>query len=217
MELFCDLSNYRGIIFDMDGTLVDSDKAIAKAIAPWCQMHHLDLETVLKDGRGVRFEDYIRQHLPHLDIHQETKNLEGAEATFSAYVCEIAGAGRFITHLHERQIPWVLATSADRENALQRMQHCGLPKPPYLVGAEDVQNGKPDPEPFISAAKKLGLPCRDCLVFEDSDAGVQGALAAGCDVVVVGRFCQLEHPNIVARVIDYCCWNTELSQGKQAC
>ncbi|MDK1288581.1 HAD-IA family hydrolase [Pseudoalteromonas umbrosa] len=217
MDYYCNLSKYRGAIFDMDGTLVDSDTAIAKAIAPWCQRHQLDIEQVLKDGRGVRFEDYVKQHLPHLDLHQEVQHLEGAEGTFAKYVEEIAGAKTFLTHLQQLNLPWALATSADRDNAVKRMKTCDLPIPMHLIGAEDVQQGKPDPEPFTAAANKLGLPCRECVVFEDSDAGVQAALSAGCDVVVVGRFCQLSHPNIVARINDYTNWNARLLQGRQAC
>ncbi|MBQ4811741.1 HAD-IA family hydrolase [Pseudoalteromonas luteoviolacea] len=217
MEYFCDLSGYLGVIFDMDGTLVDSDKAIAKAIAPWCKMHDLDLDMVLREGRGIRFEDFISRFVPHLDVHQEARNLEGAEATFADNVCEIIGANAFIEHLSRLQLPWVLATSADRENAVSRMQNCNLPVPALMITAEDVLRGKPDPEPFEKAANKLGISSRKCLVFEDSIAGVKGALAAGCDVVVVGGFCQVEHPNIVARILDYNNWNEALSAKVGTC
>ncbi|KZN46363.1 HAD-IA family hydrolase [Pseudoalteromonas luteoviolacea] len=217
MEHFCDLTAYHGVIFDMDGTLVDSDIALAKAIAPWCKMHDLDLDMVLSEGRGIRFEDFISRFVPHLDIHKEVKSLEGSEAVFADNVCEVAGANTFIRHLNQLQLPWVLATSADRENAVNRMQNSDLPVPSTMVTAEDVQRGKPDPEPFVIAASKLGVSSSACLVFEDSDAGVKGALAAGCDVVVVGSFCQLAHPNIVARVSDYNAWNEVLSAKVNTC
>ncbi|KZN39567.1 hypothetical protein N474_07600 [Pseudoalteromonas luteoviolacea CPMOR-2] len=217
MKQFCDLTAYCGVIFDMDGTLVDSDKAIAKAVEPWCQMHNLDLDMVLKTGRGIRFKDFITHFVPHLDIHNEAKNLERAEETFVNCVNEVAGASRFIHYLSEIKLPWVLATSADKQNAITRMQTCQLPIPAEMVTAQDVCKGKPDPEPFMLAAEKLGLQTHQCLVFEDSEAGVTGALEAGCDVVVVGGFCQLTHPRIVARIADYTSWNTTIEEAVKTC
>ncbi|MCF2856625.1 HAD-IA family hydrolase [Pseudoalteromonas sp. SMS1] len=212
MGSFCDLSAYKGVIFDMDGTLVDSDQAIAKAILPWCELHDLELDKVLTAGRGMRFADFIKRFVPHLDIRNEAQNLEKTEETFAEHVIEVAGAGRFISYLCDMSLPWILATSADLDNAISRMQTCQLPIPKDMVTAQDVKKGKPDPEPFILAAKKLGLSTQACVVFEDSDAGVTGALEAGCDVVVVGEFCQLTHPRIVARITDYSQWNNMLEK-----
>ena len=67
-----------------------------------------------------------------------------------------------------------------------RLRAAGLPVPKTLIAPEDVQRGKPEPEGFLKAAKLLGVPISECLVFEDSPAGVAAAKSAGAHVAIVG-------------------------------
>jgi sugar-phosphatase len=81
---------------------------------------------------------------------------------------------------------WALVTSASQRVARHRLASAGLPLPRLLIGAEEVVRGKPDPEPYLLAASRLGLAPADCLVFEDAPAGIASALQAGCQVVQMG-------------------------------
>jgi sugar-phosphatase len=80
---------------------------------------------------------------------------------------------------------WTIVTSATTRLLQGRLQHAGLPIPKVLVPAEKVENGKPHPEPYLTGAKLLGLAPADCLVIEDSPAGVASGKAAGCRVLAV--------------------------------
>jgi len=93
-------------------------------------------------------------------------------------------------------------TSASQRVARHRLASAGLPLPALLVGAEDVIRGKPDPEPYLLAATRLGVAPADCLVFEDAPAGIESALRAGCTVVQVGGNRRLD-PAVAAVIQDW--------------
>ncbi|MGA9720432.1 MAG: HAD-IA family hydrolase, partial [Acidobacteriaceae bacterium] len=80
---------------------------------------------------------------------------------------------------------WTIVTSATVRLLEGRLRHAGLPIPKALVPAEHVANGKPHPEPYLTGAKLLNLAPADCLVIEDSPAGVASGKAAGCSVLAV--------------------------------
>ena len=79
---------------------------------------------------------------------------------------------------------WAVVTSSSRALALKKLAACDFPLPDILVSADDILRGKPDPEPFVTAADKLNVSPNDCIAFEDSESGVISALEAGCAVVV---------------------------------
>ncbi len=110
-----------------------------------------------------------------------------------------------------------LVTSASQRVARHRLASAGLPLPRLLIGAEDVVRGKPDPEPYLLAARQLGLAPADCLVFEDAPAGIRSALQAGCQVVQIGGDKRLDG-GVRARLED---WRqirlTEDEAGLQLC
>ena len=85
-----------------------------------------------------------------------------------------------------RSIPqgrWGVVTSGSRLLATNRLRHCGLPVPEVLVTSDDVTRGKPDPEPYLKGAEKLGFGPAECLVIEDAPAGIESARAGGMKVV----------------------------------
>ena len=94
-------------------------------------------------------------------------------------------------------------TSAPRRLAERRIAAAGLPMPRVLVTGDDVEHGKPAPDPFVLGARQLGLPVSRCLVFEDAPAGVEAAEAAGAPVVVITA----THPTDIntghAKIADY--------------
>jgi sugar-phosphatase len=108
-----------------------------------------------------------------------------------------------LDQLKYKKPKWAIATSGTHTIAELRLISCALPIPEVFVTSELVKNGKPNAEPFLLAVTQLVVNPQDCLVFEDSDAGITSAIAAGCDVVVIGQTSTIQHKRIVARVDDY--------------
>ncbi|MDO3381540.1 HAD-IA family hydrolase [Gilvimarinus algae] len=197
------LADYDAVLFDMDGTLLDSSVAIREVYGVWCERHGLELEAVLQAFLGSRVIDHLPRIAPHLDAEKEVAYLTAQESVIATGVVEIAGASAFIRLLEARAVPWAIATSSYRAMAELRLGAAGLPIPQHLITAELIKTGKPDPEHFIRAAQALGVEPARCLAFEDSPNGARSALAAGCDLVVVGEEIRDQHPRIRARLTDY--------------
>lgn len=188
-------------IFDLDGTLVDSSDAARSAMRAWCGRNLLDLDYVMKVGRGTRTEDTVAMVAPHLDARVEARKIEFLERDACEGLFPIAGSGDFL-----RGIPvgkWAIVTSSSSVTAAPKLEACGLRIPSVLVTGEMVLKGKPDPEGFVTAARRLGVAPENCLVFEDAEAGVMAAIEVGFEVIVVGGECQIDSPRIVGRIEDF--------------
>ncbi|WP_439843725.1 HAD-IA family hydrolase [Aeromonas dhakensis] len=190
----------RALLLDMDGTLVHSTGEVETVWRLWCRRHRLDPEPVLAMCHGVRSREVIRTLAPQLDLAQEVALLDDLEIHHTGQAEALAGARPLLTSLPVER--WALVTSASQRVARHRLRSAGLPLPALLVGAEDVEHGKPDPEPYRLAAERLGLAAADCLVFEDAPAGISSALRAGCRVVQVGGRQRLS-PGISALIQDW--------------
>jgi sugar-phosphatase len=182
-ELNMQSIKFKALLFDMDGTLVESTTEVEKIWGQWCRQHGISLQSVLAICHGVRSQDVIAQVAPQLNVREECRALEAMELASNAPPA-LSGAADFLQSLGD--IPWAVVTSACRQVALRRIQQSGLPEPRMLVGSDDVRQGKPAPEPYLTAAYRLGLSPSDCVVFEDAAAGIQSALAAGCQVIQIG-------------------------------
>src|SRR5258706_5366037 len=134
-----------------------------------------------RDPAGDRCLAHVEE--PHGDIEREAAVLTRAEVEDMEGVLELAGAAAFLRTLPPRR--WAVVTSAPRALALARLERAGIPVPPVLVTAEDVTRGKPAPDCFLLAARKLGVAPGDCLVWEDAPSGIAAAEAAGATVLVV--------------------------------
>ena len=190
----------RALLLDMDGTLVHSTGEVETVWRLWCRRHRLDPEPVLTMCHGVRSREVIRTLAPQLDLAQEVALLDDLEIHHTGQAEALAGARTRLASLPVER--WALVTSASQRVAKHRLRSAGLPLPALLVGAEDVEHGKPDPEPYLLAAEHLGLAAADCLVFEDAPAGISSALRAGCRVVQVGGRQRLS-PGISALIQDW--------------
>jgi len=169
------------ILFDLDGVLVDSTPVVDRQYRVWAKEHGIDPDAVMRVAHGVRTVEVVARFAPHLDALAETRKIEEREAADSDGVRVIPGALAFLSSLPSER--WAVVTSGMRLLATNRLQRCGLPLPRWLVTAEDVQQGKPHPEPYLKGAQGLAVEPRDCLVFEDSPAGIEAARAAGMNVV----------------------------------
>lgn len=175
---------FAALLFDMDGTLINSIAATERVWSQWALRHGLDVEAFLPTIHGVRcIETVRRQNLPGVDPEQEAAALTQAEMDDTDGVTAINGVAALLASLPPNR--WAVVTSAPRELAVRRIQAAGLPLPALMITSEDVTHGKPAPDCFLLAAKKLGVDARDCLVFEDAPAGIQAAEAAGASVVVI--------------------------------
>ncbi|UCM44195.1 HAD-IA family hydrolase [Aeromonas dhakensis] len=190
----------RALLLDMDGTLVHSTGEVEAVWRLWCRRHRLDPEPVLAMCHGVRSREVIRTLAPQLDRAQEVALLDDLEIHHTGQAEALAGARTLLASMPVER--WALVTSASQRVARHRLRSAGLPLPALLVGAEDVEHGKPDPEPYLLAAERLGLAAADCLVFEDAPAGISSALRAGCRVVQVGGRQRLS-PGISALIQDW--------------
>ena len=203
------------LLLDRDGTLVHSTTEVETVWRLWCQGHRLDPAPVLAMCHGVRSREVIRALAPQLDLAREVARLDELEIQHAGVVEAVAGARTLLGALSPAR--WVLVTSASQRVARHRLASAGLPLPRLLIGAEDVVRGKPDPEPYLLAARQLGLAPADCLVFEDAPAGIRSALQAGCQVVQIGGDKRLDG-GVRARLED---WRqirlTEDEAGLQLC
>jgi sugar-phosphatase len=171
-------------LFDMDGTLLTSIAVAERIWGRWAQRHHLDVASFLPTIHGVQTVDTIRRlALPGVDPEIEAAAITRAEIDDVDGIEAIAGAADFLRSLPADR--WSIVTSATRDLALRRLAAAGLPLPTVIVTAKDVERGKPAPDGFLLAAKRLGFPISDCLVFEDAPAGIAAAEAAGASLIVI--------------------------------
>ncbi|WP_456425427.1 HAD-IA family hydrolase [Rhodocaloribacter sp.] len=165
------------LLFDLDGVLVDSSACIERHWRRWAARHGLDAEALVTRLHGRRMVDLIRDFAPHLDAEAEAARLALEEGTDTEGVHAFEGAAEMLRALPGEA--WAVVTSGNRITATTRLRHTGLPWPKVLVTADDVRRGKPDPEPYLTAAERLGVAPERCLVLEDAPAGIDAAKAAG--------------------------------------
>ena len=175
---------FKAFIFDLDGTLVDSAAIVELVMRRWCRENEIEYGLLEDSSRSSRTEDTVRSVAPHLDCKREAEKIEAIEREELKNLKEIKGASAFLKRLPKGQ--WAVVTSSDSLTAKAKLKATGMPLPSVLIGGDQVEQGKPHPEAYLLAMKRLKLLPEDCLAFEDSDTGISSALAAGCSVMVVG-------------------------------
>ncbi|MGC1645657.1 MAG: HAD family hydrolase [Candidatus Sulfotelmatobacter sp.] len=188
------------ILFDLDGVLVDSTRAVDREWREWAAKKGVDGDAIMAIAHGVRTVEVIRRVAPHLDAEAEAAAIENHEAGDQRGVTVMPGSVDLVRSIPDGR--WGVVTSGSRLLATNRLRHCGLPVPEALVTSDDVARGKPDPEPYLKGATLLGFSPADCVVIEDAPAGIQSARAAGTKVVGITSTygsAALEQANAVIR------------------
>jgi sugar-phosphatase len=173
----------RGILFDMDGVLISSTAADERCWLRWAKHHDMEGTFSLQSTHGRRALDTLRALRPDLDPVVEQRRLEDYDAEDHSGLIILPGVEKLLASLPADR--WTIVTSATVRLLEGRLANAKLPMPVALVSADKVVNGKPHPEPYLTGAKLLGLAPADCLVIEDSPAGVASGKAAGSKVLAV--------------------------------
>lgn len=172
-----------GLLFDMDGVLVDSTPAVARVWTGWALEHGMDPQDTVRRAHGRPSMTTIRELLPNADHDAENKEVERRELADVDGVVPLPGALRLLETLAADR--WAIATSCTRPLAHVRIRAGGLPLPKHLITADDVTRGKPDPDPYLKAAASLGFRPQDCIVVEDAPAGIRAGKSSGARVLAL--------------------------------
>ncbi|HEY3873758.1 MAG TPA: HAD-IA family hydrolase [Actinocrinis sp.] len=179
------LSGTAAVLFDMDGTLVDSDAAVERSWISWASEYGVDPAAFLDSSHGFTSAHTVARVFPQFDAEQvaaaAARQLE-FEYVDLADVVPTQGAHTLLALLRTLGLPWAVVTSADRRLAAARLGAAGI-APSTLVTCEDVPLGKPDPAGYLLAAKLLGVEPEHCLVVEDAQPGAEAGRAAGAGLV----------------------------------
>lgn len=183
----------RGVIFDMDGLMFDTEGLWDTLWTPACERLGLPVPTdplFFSGGRGLAGEATIRHletYIPGCDaprLLQEVWRI-GEEIFARGVPCK-PGLKELLAYLQAQQLPCVVASSSPRAMIEQNLRNTGtLPYFKDIVCGADVQRSKPAPDIFLLAAQRLGVPIAQCLVLEDSHNGVRAGRAAGAVTVMV--------------------------------
>ncbi|MCX4551376.1 HAD-IA family hydrolase [Streptomyces sp. NBC_01267] len=177
----------RALLLDMDGTLVNSDAVVERIWHRWAVDHGLDPHEALKVVHGRQGYATMAVLLPDRPVEEnyaDNRRMLALETADTEGVVPVPGAPAFMDALVG--LPHALVTSADERLAQARMTAAGVRMPEIRITAESVGASKPDPEGFLKGAASLGFAPADCIVFEDSGAGIAAGHAAGMRVVGVG-------------------------------
>ncbi|MFH8405875.1 HAD-IA family hydrolase [Streptomyces sp. NPDC018019] len=178
----------RALLLDMDSTIVNSEAVVERCWRRWAAEQGLDAAEVLKVVHGRQGWATMAALLPDRPMernHEDNRRMLEQETADVDGVVPVPGAPAFMAAL--ARLPHALVTSADRALSDARMGAAGLPMPDVRITAESVSASKPDPEGFLKGAAELGYAPEDCVVFEDSEAGILAGRAAGMRVVGVGE------------------------------
>lgn len=177
--------DFGAVLFDLDGTLLDSIAAVERSWVAFAAEHGIDVRR-MQEFHGVPARGVIAALLPHVDQDVAFRRIEAIELSDLDDVTILPGAAEALSALAAQGIPAAIVTSGSAPLARARIAATGLPAPSVVVTADDVDRGKPAPDPYLAAAAGLGVEPTDCLVVEDAPNGIRAGAAAGCATLAVG-------------------------------
>lgn len=169
------------MLFDIDGTLVDSTAVVERAWTAVAEEFGADAAEILAVCHGKRDVDVVAEFFPEPVRDRVLRAMAEREAAELDGVVALPGAAEVLAGTAR----WAAVTSGDRALMRSRLRAAGLPLPQVLVAAEDVAAGKPAPDGYLAAARALGADPATCVVVEDAPPGVAAGRAAGAMVAAV--------------------------------
>jgi len=204
----------QALIFDMDGTMIDSMGHHAQSWVTFTQRHGLaiDVADLMRRTTGRTGAECIRVLFERDMDDEEAWSLIGEKEQiyreiFDSEFAEIAGFKAFYTQALARGLKVGVGTAGDRHNIAFAMSHLQLPQPPHaLVGGDEGLAGKPEPAIFLEVARRMNTSASACIVFEDAPFGIEAARRAGMRAVAICSThtpAELAGPHVIASVRDY--------------
>jgi len=172
------------VIFDLDGTLVDSSAVVERQWSIWARGHGIEPRLVMEVVHGRPSIQTMRMFCPETTL-AESSAFDAIEAADLEGLKPVTGAREAIDACERQQIPWAIVTSGTDTMARNRLRECGFPVPRVFVTVEQTQRGKPAPDPFLRAALLLNVEPSTCTVFEDAPPGIHAGKAANMRVIAL--------------------------------
>ena len=172
-----------GLLFDMDGVLISSIASVVRSWRKWAAHYEVPDADTYVTPHGVRARDIIAELTPRADVDEGLRLIEQIELHDMENLKVLPGVPELLRSLPPER--GAIVTSATRRLMLGRLEWTGLPLPGVIVSADDVNKGKPDPEPYRRGAELIRMPIAGCIVVEDAPSGVRAGKAAGARVLAV--------------------------------
>lgn len=175
----------KAVLFDLDGVLIDSNDLYEAHWRSWAVERGVPFQDILRVHHGRPIPETIRQVAPHLDaMHEAQVYKDGLiHCTYWHMVRPYTGAASLLRSLPPRM--WAIVTSAPKDIAMRHLTRMRLPVPAVLITGDDVDNGKPAPDPWLRASHDLGKAIHNCVAVEDAPAGIKSAKQAGARVIAL--------------------------------
>ncbi|MDI1245436.1 MAG: HAD family phosphatase [Rhodoferax sp.] len=202
------------LIFDMDGTMIDSMGYHAQSWALFADQHGLriEIDDLMRRTTGRTGAECMRELFQRdLDSDEAWALIAEKEqiyrALFGPVFAEVAGFKTFYAQALARELKLGVGTAGDRHNIAFAMSHLQLePAPMAIVGGDEGHPGKPEPAIFLEVARQMNASAAGCIVFEDAPFGIEAARRAGMQAVAICSThtpAQLAGPHVIAAVRDY--------------
>ncbi|KAI8344254.1 HAD-like domain-containing protein [Chlamydoabsidia padenii] len=175
------LNGIEGIIFDLDGTMIDTTPLVIKHWYSFAEEHGLDPVKILETSHGRRTIETIGEWVPEKATPETVDYYERKLAQETEGLTVLPGVMALLDSIPLGK--WGVCTAGTSYMAVNRLKQCDIPVPTSLSTGDKVERGKPDPEGYIKAAELLGIAPSNCLVFEDAPAGVRAGKSGGMKVI----------------------------------
>lgn len=202
----------KALIFDMDGTMIDSMPWHQKSWVAFCERRGLDIDVpdLMRRTTGRTGIECMVELFGGISREQAQAHVDEKEGIyrelFAPVFAEIPGFKAFLGQAQSRGLAVGVGTAGDRHNQAFAYRHLALGQTLTTVGGDEGLPGKPEPAIFLEAARRIGVAPEHCIVFEDAPLGIEAARRAGMRAVAIcssHAADELGGPHVLARVPDY--------------